>query len=604
MKIEVTAKTNSKHPCVEQGILGRYIVAVKESPIEGKANEAIARALAEHLDVAPTRVRLIRGATSSKKVFEILTFLLFFFIPFAVKAATLSDVFPSLNGASVWPVANSTHDDIESTFGPRIKPSTDAYDWHRGIDIDAPLGAPVLAATSGTLWNVTEYDDGGTTVVLKHSFPTPVIFHDKTVSYFYTLYMHLDSVETSLVLANTKSEHPSVPAGTKIGTVGHSGKGAIGDHLHFEIRVGTQCSLEYQLQNPNSSCSQGFGFDPHVHPMFLFPNASPNFSLQATKLPSAQTAGEIKITFPNEEPILNSIKLKIYTSPEGVAVYEKSLDFNLRDGYDPTTNSALDKVDYSVPYITPDVFNISSISFATNYKIPQSVAAAYPLVNHTYKIVARTIWNDERILNIGGASVAEQSSTNPNTVPTTPSNNVTWIPPTTTPYETSTAITNTPTQTTPPVCVFTTGILVKLPDDGNPATQIDSSVYYYGKDCKRRAFPSSGVYFSWYKDFSAVQIISAETMAQMSLGKEVSYRPGTTLVKFETDPKVYAIDATGKLRWIQTETVAQNLYGSSWNKKIVGLSDASYGLYEFSQSINASQDFNPTSITNEVLTID
>lgn len=184
-----------------------------------------------------------------------------------------------------------------------------------------------------------------------------------------------------------------------------------------------------------------------------------------------------------------------------MAVYEKSLDFNLRDGYDPTTNSALDKVDYSVPYITPEVFNISSTSFATNYKIPQSVAAAYPLVNHTYKIIARTIWNDERILSIGGASVSDQSSTNPNTASTTPSNNVTWVPPTTTPYETSTAITNTPTQTTPPVCAFTTGILVKLPDDGNPATQIDSSVYYYGKDCKRRAFPSSGVYFSWYKDF-------------------------------------------------------------------------------------------------------
>jgi hypothetical protein len=93
-------------------------------------------------------------------------------------------------------------------------------------------------------------------------------------------------------------------------------------------------------------------------------------------------------------------------------------------------------------------------------------------------------------------------------------------------------------------------------------------------------------------------------MAQMPLGKEVSYRPGTTLVKFETDPKVYAIDAAHKLRWIQTETAAQNLYGSSWNKKIVGLSDASYGLYEFGQSINTPQDFNHNSVTGDVLTID
>lgn len=52
MKIEVTAKTNSKHPCVEQGILGRYIVAVKESPIVGKANEAIKLAHSRNISMS------------------------------------------------------------------------------------------------------------------------------------------------------------------------------------------------------------------------------------------------------------------------------------------------------------------------------------------------------------------------------------------------------------------------------------------------------------------------------------------------------------------------------------------------------------------------
>lgn len=522
-----------------------------------------------------------------KQIFGFIAVIASLSIPSITRAESIQEAFLKLNGYSIWPIANVTHDEIESTFGPRIKPSTNAYDWHRGIDIDAPLGAPVLAAASGTLWNVTEYEDGGTTVVIKHEFPTPVTFHGKNITYFYTLYMHLDLVEPWLLTANSKFEHPSIPSGTKVGTVGHSGKGAIGDHLHFEIRAGTQCSLEYQLEHPNYSCAQGFGFDPHIHPMFLFPNASPNFNLQIDKYPSAQTTGEIEISFPDEEPILNSVNLKITSQPGNAQVYEKMLDLNLRSGYDPTTNAALDKVDSQVPHIYPNVFNISSAIFSTKLLIPASVAAAYPLVNHTYTVTVRTIWNDERVLNVAAVS-----------------NNDAWTPPSYSPNQTSASATDAPAQSSPPVCEFTSGILVKLPDDGNPATQSDSTVYYYGKDCKRRAFPSGSVYFSWYSDFSAVQTVTIATMAQMPLGKDVTHKPGATLVKFETDPKVYAIDATGNLRWIQTETLAQSIYGASWNKNIFGLSDASYGLYQFGQAIASTQDYNPNAISNEALTID
>ena len=48
-----------------------YTVSVKEQPVEGRANEAIIKLLAEHFKVSRSRVRLISGATSKRKMFEI-----------------------------------------------------------------------------------------------------------------------------------------------------------------------------------------------------------------------------------------------------------------------------------------------------------------------------------------------------------------------------------------------------------------------------------------------------------------------------------------------------------------------------------------------------
>lgn len=83
MKIIVKAKPNAKEEKVKkvsQSTLGLgdtkreediYEVSVKEPPINGRANAAIARALAEHFGLAPSRVRLISGQTSKRKIFEI-----------------------------------------------------------------------------------------------------------------------------------------------------------------------------------------------------------------------------------------------------------------------------------------------------------------------------------------------------------------------------------------------------------------------------------------------------------------------------------------------------------------------------------------------------
>lgn len=71
MKISVRAKAGAKRPSVTQISDGYFAVAVREAAREGKANAAIVRALARHFGIAPSRIRLIRGAASRQKLFHI-----------------------------------------------------------------------------------------------------------------------------------------------------------------------------------------------------------------------------------------------------------------------------------------------------------------------------------------------------------------------------------------------------------------------------------------------------------------------------------------------------------------------------------------------------
>ncbi len=156
---------------------------------------------------------------------------------------------------------------------------------------------------------------------------------------------------------------------------------------------------------------------------------------------------------------------------------------------------------------------------------------------------------------------------------------------------------------TPGTCSYQVGSLVKLPNDGNPNTQEDTAVYFYGSDCKRHAFSNDKVYFTWYTNFNSVMVVSAQTLASMPLGKNVTYRPGVKLVKFASLNNVYAVSHGGVLRWVATEAAASGLYGSTWNKKVDDISDAFFVNYTFGANINAATDFNITTELQNALTI-
>lgn len=72
MKISVKVKPNAKKEGLERIDNGHYIVSVREPPLEGRANYAVARVLSEYLGIGISRVNIISGHRSRNKVVEIL----------------------------------------------------------------------------------------------------------------------------------------------------------------------------------------------------------------------------------------------------------------------------------------------------------------------------------------------------------------------------------------------------------------------------------------------------------------------------------------------------------------------------------------------------
>jgi hypothetical protein len=111
------------------------------------------------------------------------------------------------------------------------------------------------------------------------------------------------------------------------------------------------------------------------------------------------------------------------------------------------------------------------------------------------------------------------------------------------------------------------------------------AVYYYASDAKRYVFPNEKTYFSWYSDFSSVKTITDSELAAISIGGNVTVRPGTKLVKITTDPKVYAVTKCGTLHWIESEAVAKALYGDAWATRVIDVPDSFFVNYTVGSSI-------------------
>lgn len=107
---------------------------------------------------------------------------------------------------------------ITQGFGPNHNPFTGAPGFHPGIDIGAPLGAPIYAAAAGTVLYAGPASGFGQEIILDNGDGVQ------------TVYGHMERI---LITSGT------VAAGQPIALVGSEGE-STGPHLHFEVHLNDQ----------------------------------------------------------------------------------------------------------------------------------------------------------------------------------------------------------------------------------------------------------------------------------------------------------------------------------------------------------------------------
>jgi hypothetical protein len=130
----------------------------------------------------------------------------------------------------------------------------------------------------------------------------------------------------------------------------------------------------------------------------------------------------------------------------------------------------------------------------------------------------------------------------------------------------------------------------------------NSAVYWYATDGKRYVFPTEGTYYSWFPDFNNVRTITDSELASITIGGNVTYRPGSKMIKITTDPRTYAVSKGGYLRLITSESMAISLYGSEWAKQVHDLPDAFFVNYKMGNTIYSLNDFSVSSEYHGVVT--
>lgn len=107
---------------------------------------------------------------------------------------------------------------LTSPFGERLHPMTGERVHHRGVDLAASIGTPILSPVAGRVSVATDHYEGGA-----HHGTVVVVDHGGGLQSFYS---HLDALSVT--------PGQEVARGQRLGTVGATGE-VTGPHLHFEV---------------------------------------------------------------------------------------------------------------------------------------------------------------------------------------------------------------------------------------------------------------------------------------------------------------------------------------------------------------------------------
>ncbi|MEE8556537.1 MAG: M23 family metallopeptidase [Myxococcota bacterium] len=105
---------------------------------------------------------------------------------------------------------------VTSEFGNRSSPFTGSREFHRGIDIAARPGTPIVAPADGKVRYVGEHRALGRTVIVRHGYGVE------------TFYGHLSEVFVE--------PGDRIKRGQELASIGSTGR-STGPHLHYQVQI-------------------------------------------------------------------------------------------------------------------------------------------------------------------------------------------------------------------------------------------------------------------------------------------------------------------------------------------------------------------------------
>lgn len=111
------------------------------------------------------------------------------------------------------------------------------------------------------------------------------------------------------------------------------------------------------------------------------------------------------------------------------------------------------------------------------------------------------------------------------------------------------------------------GKLIKLADS--------SAVYYLDQNQTRHLFSNQNIFFSWYDgnwSDQDIEIVSQYRFDSYSIGKNVTIRPGTKLMKFQNSGRIYAVSYPNTLHYADNDVLIK-LY-PNYNEKLITMQNS------------------------------
>ncbi|MCR4256195.1 MAG: hypothetical protein NUW08_00640, partial [Candidatus Uhrbacteria bacterium] len=149
------------------------------------------------------------------------------------------------------------------------------------------------------------------------------------------------------------------------------------------------------------------------------------------------------------------------------------------------------------------------------------------------------------------------------------------------------------------IVLATIGALFTLPvathasefETGQFIRSSDGTVYWFAENERRYVFPDGATLQSWLGGTPGMLNDAPDAdLEQYPVGGPMTMRPGTRLVRFDSDPTTYVVTRGAVLRAVTTELAAA-FYGNDWPLNVDTLSVALHANYRIGTPFEFTSDF-------------